>query len=79
MDTPLQTLIQRLEALQENSDGFSAEVYAYQRAIDEAQRLREKENVVIMQALNDGKGMALGTIENKSLEQYVNETYPTDT
>jgi len=30
-----------------------------------------------MQALNDGKAMALGTIENKSVEQYYNETFNT--
>jgi hypothetical protein len=33
----------------------------------------EKER--IMEALNDGKAMALGTMENKSLEQYYKETY----
>lgn len=29
----------------------------------------------IMQSLNDGKAMALGSIENLSLEQYYNEQY----
>jgi hypothetical protein len=33
----------------------------------------EKEQ--ILQSLNDGKAMVIGTIENKSLEQYYNETY----
>jgi len=32
----------------------------------------------IMQSLNDGKAMALGNLENKSLEQYYNETFNTE-
>ena len=36
----------------------------------------EKEQ--ILQSLNDGKAMVIGTIENKSLEQYYNETYGSD-
>jgi len=39
--------------------------------------LIQKEKEVIMQALNDGKGMALGTIENQSSEQYYNQTFNT--
>jgi len=39
--------------------------------------LLDKEKEVIMQALNDGKGMVLGTIKNTSLEQYYNETFKT--
>ena len=31
--------------------------------------------VEIMQSLNDGKSMALGTMVNTSLEQYYNEIY----
>lgn len=31
----------------------------------------------MMQSLNDGKAMALGSIENLSLEQYYNETFNT--
>ena len=31
--------------------------------------------VEIMQSLNDGKSMALGTMVNASLEQYYNEIY----
>jgi hypothetical protein len=33
------------------------------------------EAIQIMQSLNDGKSMCLGTIENKSPEQYYNENY----
>ena len=36
-------------------------------------KLMEKKH--ISQALNDGKAMALGNLENKSLEQYYNETF----
>ena len=37
----------------------------------------EKEKEVIMQALNDGKAMAVGNKENQSLEYYYNETFNT--
>ena len=39
--------------------------------------LLNKEKEQILQSLNDGKAMALGNIENKSLEQYYNETFNT--
>ena len=38
---------------------------------------KEIEKNAIIQAVNDGKGMAIGSIENKSLEQYYNETFNT--
>ena len=39
---------------------------------------KEMEKQAIIQALNDGKGMALGTIENKSIEQYYNQTFKSE-
>jgi hypothetical protein len=39
---------------------------------------REIHRQQIMQALNDGKAMVLGSIENLSLEQYYNEIYGGD-
>jgi len=44
MKTPLQQLIERLEILRDNSEGFSAEIEAYQKAIDEAKSLSDKES-----------------------------------
>jgi hypothetical protein len=41
----------------------------------EQAKAMEKEH--IMQSVNDGKLMALGTMENKSLEKYYNETFNT--
>jgi hypothetical protein len=35
----------------------------------------ESEKLQIMQALNDGKEMAVNLVENKSLEKYYEETY----
>jgi len=35
----------------------------------------ESEKLQIMQALNDGKEMAVNLVENKSLEIYYEETY----
>jgi hypothetical protein len=43
--------------------------------LDVIQQAKAMEKEQIMQSLNDGKAMALGNIENKSLEQYYNETY----
>lgn len=40
--------------------------------LDQAKAMHKEE---IMQSLNDGKAMALGSIENLSLEQYYNETF----
>ena len=39
---------------------------------------KEMEKEQILQSLNDGKAMVIGTIENKSLEHYYNETYGSD-
>lgn len=36
---------------------------------------KEMEKEQILQSLNDGKAMALGNLENKSLEQYYEQTY----
>ena len=36
---------------------------------------KEMEKEQIMQSLNDGKSMVLGTLENTSLEQYYKQTY----
>lgn len=44
----------------------------HQEEIAEAKAMHKQE---LMQALNDGKAMVLGSIENKSLEQYYNETF----
>ncbi len=41
----------------------------------EEAKAMEKEQ--IMQSVNDGKLMALGTMEKKSLEKYYNETFNT--
>lgn len=41
------------------------------------QQAKAMEKEQIMQSLNDGKGMVLNNIENKSLEQYYKETFIT--
>jgi hypothetical protein len=41
---------------------------------EEAKAMQKEQ---IMQSVNDGKLMALGTMENKSLEKYYNETFNT--
>jgi hypothetical protein len=42
------------------------------------EQAKEMEKEQILQSLNDGKAMVIGTIENKSLEHYYNETYGSD-
>ena len=44
MKTPIQQLIERLETLRDEAEGFSAEVEAYQKAIDEAELFLEKKD-----------------------------------
>ena len=39
------------------------------------QQAKEMEEEQIMQALNDGKAMAINSEKNKSLEQYYNKTF----
>ena len=51
------------------------EVQAEHFSIYEQAKAMQKEQ--IMQSVNDGKLMALGTMENKSLEKYYNETFNT--
>lgn len=38
-------------------------------------KAKEMEKQQIMQSLNDGKAMAIGNLENKTLEQYYNKTF----
>jgi hypothetical protein len=42
------------------------------KADEQAKEMHKEE---IMQSLNDGKAMVLSSLENKSLEQYYNETF----
>jgi len=42
MKTPLEELIEKLTLLKDNVDGVSAEVYAYEKAIEIAEELLEK-------------------------------------
>ena len=49
-----------------------------QKYIDELlEQAKAMEKEQIMQSVNDGKLMALGTMEKKSLEKYYNETFNT--
>lgn len=48
---------------------------AYVNCLRWAEECLVMEKEQIMQALNDGKAMAVGNRENISLEQYYNETY----
>ena len=41
-------------------------------------KAKEMEKQQIMQSLNDGKAMAIGNLENKTLEQYYNETFKSE-
>ena len=49
--------------------------YIKRLPVTELQQAKAMYKQELMQALNDGKAMVLRSIENKSLEQYYNETY----
>ena len=49
--------------------------YDYNSSKDILDQAKAMHKVEIMQSLNDGKSMALGTMVNTSLEQYYNEIY----
>jgi argonaute-like protein implicated in RNA metabolism and viral defense len=49
--------------------------FTWYAILKQAKEMHEQE---VMQSLNDGKSMALGTMENTSLEQYYNETFNSD-
>jgi hypothetical protein len=75
MKTPIEEVFRQLrESKKPDSWGLA---YCVDFLFEFEQSLLQKEKEVIMQALNDGKAMALGTIENKSVEQYYNETFNT--
>jgi len=54
MKTPLQQLIERLETLREEAEGFSAEAEAYQESIETAKSLIDYEKWVIQTAFLQG-------------------------
>jgi hypothetical protein len=77
--TPLQELIKLesdLTRMFDSDHRVAMAILDYIR--NNKKSLIQKEKEVIIQALNDGKGMALGTIENQSLEQYYNQTFNTN-
>jgi hypothetical protein len=75
MRTPIEEVFRQLrESKKPDSWGL---VYCVDFLFEFEKSLLQKEKEAIMQALNDGKAMALGTIENKSVEQYYNETFNT--
>ena len=76
MKTPMQELI---EWLDKHGDMriYGGRELTISEIKTKAKSLLEKEKEQILQSLNDGKAMALGNIENKSLEQYYNETFNT--
>jgi len=75
MKTPIEEVFRHLrESKKPDSWGLA---YCVDFLFEFEKSLLEKEKEAIMQALNDGKGMALGTIENKSVEQYYDETFNT--
>ena len=49
--------------------------YDYNSSKDILDQAKAMHKVEIMQSLNDGKSMALGTMVNTSLEQYYNKIY----
>jgi len=75
MKTPIEEVFRHLRETKEPDSWGLA--YCVDSLFEFEQSLLEKEKAVIMQALNDGKGMASGTIENKSVEQYYNEIFNT--
>ncbi len=65
--TALDCFIKALEEI-----GFSAhDLVAFYDEVIIAKELEKKQ---ILQSLNDGKAMVIGTIENKSLEQYYSDS-----
>jgi hypothetical protein len=59
MKTPIEQLISRLETLRDEAEGHTAEVEAYQRAINEATLLLEKEADRMDEAYSTGWKNAL--------------------
>lgn len=68
-----QTAVEYLEQIIKHCEKYHRNVE--QRYIEQA---KEMEKVQVMQSLNDGKAMVLDNIENKSLEQYYNETFKSE-
>ena len=87
--TPMQELIEVLKIHRdtafekEKMCGAEAKSYyegrakAFEDAITFAEVHLDTEKEVIMQTLNDGKAMAVGNIENQSLQYYYNKTFNT--
>lgn len=73
MKTAVEWLIQELN---QKIDFISMD--KWDMIIDILQQAKSMEKEQIMQSLNDGKGMVLNNIENKSLEQYYKETFKKD-
>jgi hypothetical protein len=75
MRTPIEDVFRHLRETKEPDSWGLA--YCVDSLFELEQSLLKREKELIMQALNDGKAMALGTIENKSVEQYYNEIFNT--
>ena len=61
----------------QSSVKWLVKIYLQTKKIDsfDIEQAKAMHKVEIMQSLNDGKSMALGTMVNASLEQYYNEIY----
>ena len=64
--TAVEWLVEQLEKHYVSQDIKNTVVFVQAKSMEKKQ---------ILQSLNDGKSMALGNLENKSLEQYYNETF----
>ena len=72
--TAFQWYMEQHNILVKSSDYISIEE-RFKRITDIVKQAKEMEKEQIMQSLNDGKSMVLGTMENTSLEQYYKQTY----
>ena len=80
MSNKQQTAVEwQFEQLFNSFEKFNNGEYTFDEYLKKNLEIREQakelEKKQILQSLNDGKVMVIGTIENKSLEQYYSETY----
>jgi predicted secreted protein len=76
--TAIDWLINEIKIARKLCDDLSMEMdiwHTLDVLIAKEKQAKEMEKQQIEQALNDGKAMVLGNIENKSLEQYYNKTF----
>ena len=81
MKTPIQEVIERLETLRDEAEGLSAEVEAYQRAIEIVEHKMSNEKYIIEHAYKHGYEDGVYKVLNDNPRElgvnYYNKTFNT--